>query len=228
MRAGEQQPRQRGIAAVARARPPHNGLMARARERDIRQPQLLAAQFLLVLAPVAVPVRAAEPNIDRPRVGLRGVVEKDRLRTAAIEPYRLPQVGAVDNRELKALAAVDSQDMDGTGVGLEPAAALLVTRIVGSLRQALAQPSGQRRRPQRALSRGGVQQLRQVAGICHPALTVAAREHSARGAPRSVSPARTATRHRAYAAHGPTHAAAGVARPIPDRQRRPPCPAPSR
>ena len=75
--AREQQPRQRRVAAVARPRPPHDRLVLRARERDVREPQVLAALLVDVLRRVALPLRALEPDVDRPPPGR--VVERHRL-----------------------------------------------------------------------------------------------------------------------------------------------------
>ena len=64
--AREQQPRQRRVAAGPRPRPPHDRLVLRARERDVREPQVLAALLVDVLLPVPLPLRAFEADVDRP------------------------------------------------------------------------------------------------------------------------------------------------------------------
>ena len=79
--AREQQPRQRRVAAAERARPPHDRLVLRARQRDVGEPQVLAALLVDVLRHVALPLRAFEADVDRPRP--RGVVEGHRLASRA-------------------------------------------------------------------------------------------------------------------------------------------------
>ena len=77
--AGEQQPAERRVAAVPRARPPDDRLVLGARQRDVGEPQVLAALLDDVLLLVAFEVRALEPDVDRARVAGVGVVEEDRL-----------------------------------------------------------------------------------------------------------------------------------------------------
>ena len=63
----------------------------------------------------------------------------------------------VDDRELEALAAVDRQHLDGLGVGVEPAAALLVGVVAVGVGDPLPQPRRQR---------GGARAARSVAAAC--------------------------------------------------------------
>ena len=176
--AREQQPRQRRVAAVRRAGPPHDRLMLRARERDVREPQVLSALLDQVLLHVRGEVRAVEADVDRPRVVARRVVEEDRLALVA-DPGRLPQVGEVDDRELEPLAAVDREHLHGLGVGLQPAAALLVAGLLLGGGDPLAQPRGQRGRAEPLGGRGGVQELADVAQVREMALAVDARQQPA-------------------------------------------------
>ena len=94
----------------------------------------------------------------------------------APDPGRLPQVGEVDDRELEALAAVDRQHLHRLGVGLQPAAALLVARLLLGGRDPLAQPAGQRGRPEPLGGGRRVQQLADVAQVGQPPLAVLQRE----------------------------------------------------
>ena len=52
----------------------------------------------------------------------------------------LPQVRAVDDRELEPLAAVDGEDLHRLGVGLEPAAAVLVAGVLAGFVDPPPQP----------------------------------------------------------------------------------------
>ena len=74
--------------------------------------------------------------------------------------------------ELEALAAVDRQHLHGLGVGLQPAAALLVAGVVAGLGDPTAQPRGQRGNAELLARRRGVQQLADVAQVGQPALAV--------------------------------------------------------
>ena len=176
--AREQQPRQRRVAAVERARPPDDRLVLRARQRDVGEPQVLAALLLEVLLHVARPLRALEPDVDRPRP--RGVVEGDGLLRVARDPRRLPEVRVVDDRELEPLAAVHGQHLHRLGVALQPPAALLVVVVGRRLEHALAQPRRQRGRAHLLGHRRGVEQLADVPEVGHPPLAVDHREHARR------------------------------------------------
>ena len=127
--AREQQPRQRRVAAGPRTRPPHDRLVLRARQRDVREPQVLAALLVDVLLHGA-----------RSTAGLRGRRRSSASRSAswnvtgsvlARDRRRLPEVGVVDDGELEPLAAVHREHLHGLRVALEPAAALLVV-VVGA------------------------------------------------------------------------------------------------
>ena len=126
--AREQQPAERRVAAVPRARPPDDGLVLRPGQRDVGQAQVLAALLLLVLrgggAPKSGPSRPTSIVRTSPCAGSW----KKTGSIVARDVARLPQVRAVDDRELEALAAVDRQHLHRLGVGLQAPAALLVAR----------------------------------------------------------------------------------------------------
>ena len=184
--AREQQPAERRVAAVARARPPHDRLVLRPGQRDVGEPQVLAA----LLGEVLLARGAGSPGPSRPTSIVRassgvGVVEGDRDAGRARSPGRLPQVRAVDDRELEALAAVDGEHLDGLGVGLEPPAALLVARVLLGLGDPAPQPRRQRRRrPCCSVGRRGVQELADVAQVGQRALAVGGPPARAPAAPR--------------------------------------------
>ena len=90
----------------------------------------------------------------------------------APDPGRLPQVGEVDDRELEALAAVDREHLHRLGVGLQPAAALLVAGLLLGGGDPLAQPAGQRGRAEPLGGRRRVQELADVAQVGQPPLAV--------------------------------------------------------
>src|SRR4051812_16089896 len=69
--------------------------------------------------------RALERDVDL--AGAVLVVEDDRVGHLVVAPDRVPQERAVDDGELESLAAMDRQDLDGVGVGLQPPRALFVT-----------------------------------------------------------------------------------------------------
>jgi hypothetical protein len=155
--------------------------MLRARERDIREAQVLAALLGLVLALVGREVGAVHADVDDALVAGLRVVEEDRLGIAR-DVARLPQVGVVDDRELDALAAMDGEDLDGLGVGLEAPAALLVARVLAGRGDLLAQPRGQRGGAHLLGRRGGVQELADVAQVGQLALAVDGPQHPLREA----------------------------------------------
>ena len=128
--AGEEQPAERRVAAVPRARPPHDGLVLRAGQRDVGEAQVLAALLGVVLAPVVRRSRGRRADVDRTRSSSACGSWKKTGCGSSRDVARLPQERAVDDRELEALAAVDGQDLDRLGVGLQPPAALLVARVL--------------------------------------------------------------------------------------------------
>jgi hypothetical protein len=86
---------------------------------------------------------------------------------------RVPQIGAIDNRELEALGAVDRQHLHGGGVGIEPTAALLCFGAFGAhLVDAPSQPRSQRSQAKLGLASLGVQQLGDMPKIGELALAV--------------------------------------------------------
>ena len=84
------------------------------------------------------------------------------LRLGAVD---VPQIGAVDDRELEALAAVDGEHLDGLGVGLEAAAAVFVVLVFVRLVDPPAEPGRQRRRPEVLRHRLGMEELADVAQV---------------------------------------------------------------
>src|SRR5207245_701426 len=111
---GEQEPADRRLAAAPAGRPPNRRLMAGAGERDVGEPEVLTPALELVLALMVAVGRSFETDIDRAATVL--VVEVDRERALRVWS-RVPQEGAIDDRKLEALAAVNREDLDGVGVG---------------------------------------------------------------------------------------------------------------
>ena len=68
-----------------------------------------------------------------------GVVEGHGLVVGDVA--RLPQEREVHDRELKTLAAMDGQHLDGFGVGFQAAAAVLVGRVAFGLDDPAPQPT---------------------------------------------------------------------------------------
>ena len=151
--------------------------MLRAGQRDVGQAQVLAALLGLVLAAVGGEVGAVHADVDHALVARLRIVEEDRLGVVG-DPARLPQVGVVDDRELDALAAVDGEDLDRLGIGLEAAAALLVARVLAGRGDLLAQPRGQRGGAHLLGRRRGVQELADVAQVGQLALAVLRSQHA--------------------------------------------------
>ncbi len=144
--------------------------MAGPGESDVGQPQLLAPPFDEVLetgAPVLVRPAA---DVDGAPVAGIGVVEHRRL--VLEDPPRIPQVRAVDDGELEALAAVDRQHLHRLGVGLESAAAVLGVVFLAGLVDALAQPAGEGGDAELLGGGGAVQELADVAEVGELALAV--------------------------------------------------------
>jgi hypothetical protein len=98
---------------------------------------------------------------------------EDNWLAGAVTRACIPQIGAIDNRELEALGAVDRQDLHGGGVGIEPAAALLCFGAFGAhLVDAPSQPGSQRSQAKLGLTCLGVQQLGDMPKIGELALAV--------------------------------------------------------
>ena len=108
----------------------------RARQRDVREAQVLAALLVDVLLPVRASTAALRGRRRSSAVAGR---RRGRHRLASRSGCSdgSHRNGAVDDRELEALAAVDRQHLHGLGVGLEPAAALLVARCRSSPRRSV-------------------------------------------------------------------------------------------
>ena len=147
-------------------RPPQHRLVLGPGEGDVGQAQVFAPLLPDVGAAVvgpAVALVAGQADVDRADVAVAGVVVH--RRAALRDVARLPQVRQVHHRELEALAAVDGEDLHRFGVGLQPAAAFLAVGVFFRFGDALAQPGGQRRRPQPLGGGGGVEQLADVAEV---------------------------------------------------------------
>ena len=131
---------------------------------------------------------------------------------------RLPQVRVVDDRELEALAAVDRQDLDRLGVGLQAAAAVLVARVLVGLGDAPAQPRRPARSCRAARRRRGVQELADVAQVGQPPLAVGQPQHALRQPLRERDRLGQRGDARAAAARAPSRAGAGGRPPTPRRR----------
>ena len=167
----EEEPPERRVARVPGPRPPDHGLVLGPGQGDVGQPEVLAPLLDETLVLVAGEVRPRQADVDAQGVPGVRVVEEHRVGVAG-DVARLPEEGQVDDRELEPLAPVDGQDLDGLGVGLEPAAALLVARVLGRLGDPPAQPAGQGRRPELLGRRRRVEELADVAQVGQPALPV--------------------------------------------------------
>ncbi len=164
------------MAAVRGAGPPDHRLVARAGQRHVGQAQVLAALLGDVPAVVVgAPRRSRAAHVDGALLGL-GVVEDRGV--VVLDPERVPQVRAVDDRELQPLAAVDGQHLDRLGVGLQAPAGLLLVGVAAGVGDPPPQPGGQRGHPELAGGRGGVQQLAHVAQVGELALAVGARQQA--------------------------------------------------
>ena len=171
-----------GGVAVGSGVPRHD-LGLGARHRDVEQAERLAR----VLAPVAsygVAVERARPaDVAAPAACV--VVEERHGRVAAGEA--VPQGGEVDDGPLQALAAVDGDELDSSGVGVEAAGALGgdLELVVGDL---LAQPGEQADQPEPLLGGHPQQGLADVAQVGQRALAADARRAPGRSAPRPRPP----------------------------------------
>ena len=174
------------MTAIPRSGPPQHDLVAGAGQRNVCEPQILAALLAHVLLPCDG--RSRPPRARRRSCARRRPAGRERRPAAGLvrDPARLPQKRHVDDRELESLAAVDRQHLDRLGVRFEPPAALLVAGVLVGFGDPGAQPCGQRRRAELLLGRGGVQQLADVAQVGEPALSVDARSASWPAAPRAA------------------------------------------
>ena len=109
--AGEQEAAERRVGSVLGARPPDHRLVTRARETDIREPQVLAPPLADVLALMLRVLPAPRGDIDRPLVAGPRVVEEHRF--AGPDVHRVPQEREVHDGELEPLAAMDRQHLHG-------------------------------------------------------------------------------------------------------------------
>ena len=97
--------------------------MAGAGQRDVGKAQLLAALLDVVLVHMGAVLVAGQAHVDR-TPGLL-IVEVDGLALVGEAPG-VPQERAVDDGELEALAAVEGEHLDGVGIGVQAAGALVV------------------------------------------------------------------------------------------------------
>ena len=176
---GEAQAPERAVARVPRARPPDHRLVLGARERDVGEAEVLAAFVEHGALAVRLVLLALEADVDHALVARVGVVVGDRLALVA-DPRRVPHERRVDDRELEALAAVDGEHLDGLGVGLQAARALLVGRVGGGVGDAAAQPARQRGGAELLVHGDRVQELGDVAQVGQPPLAVDGGQHPAR------------------------------------------------
>ncbi len=139
-RAGEEQSAEARLRRAARRGPPHHCLMLGAGEGHIGQPQLFAPQFVPAQV-VGVGLRV-EAHVDRAATLVGGVVEERWV--LLVEPALAPEVGAVDDGKLEALASIDGEHLHGLGVGLEsPGAIVDGDLVVGHVHPGM-QPRRQR------------------------------------------------------------------------------------
>ena len=219
--AGEEQAAEGRVRAVQRAGPPHDRLVAGPGERDVGEAQVLAA--LLVDVPAAVS-REPGPSHRRRRWSAGRPWRRRGRRPARRlvgDASSVPQVRAVDDGELEALAAVDGEDLHGLGVGLEAAAAVLVVGVLVGLGDPPAQPGVSAVAP-RLLGVGrGVQQLADVAQVGQLALARRPGQDPRRAGARPASMVSSSDGHAAAAQHAAQPVQAASARP-PSRARRRP------
>ncbi len=167
--------RQGRVLAVRGAGPPQHRLVAGAGQGDVEQAQVLAAALLDLHLLVAGELVPLVPDIDGAFVGVGRIVEH---RDVAGLGVPVPHVGAVDDGELEALAAVDGDDLDGVGVGFEAAGPFLVVGVTFGVVDPPAQPGGQRGRAEAVGDSSLVQELGDVAQVRHEALTRRTVEHT--------------------------------------------------
>ena len=176
-RASEQQPVQRRGGRGRRRHPPRDHLAARPGERDVEQPQVLARLLGVVPRDPLLPaVAGLAADVEHPGAGV--VVQQRDVRVADVA---VPRERHVHDRELQALAAVHRDDLHGSGVGLQPPAAL-DPHVLGGLGDAVAQPLHQRGRAEVLVHGRGVQRLADVAQVGEPPLAVGDGEQAAAAA----------------------------------------------
>ena len=171
--AAEEHPVERGVGSVAvGGGVPRDDLRLGPRQGDVEQSERLAR----VLAPVAadrLAVEGARPADVAAAAALVVVEERDG-RIASGEA--VPQGREVDDGVLQALAAVDGDQLDGRGVGVEAAGALGgdLELLVGDL---LAQPGEQSDQAHPLLGADPQQGLADVAQVGEGALAADAAQH---------------------------------------------------
>ena len=165
------------MLAVHGAGPPHDGLVTGPGQGDVEQPKVLAPSLLELELLVFVELVALVGHVDGPPILPARVVEDGHLRRAAAA---VPGGRAVDDRELQAFAAVDGDDLDRFGVGLESPRPFLVLGVTCRIVDATSQPRGHRRRSQAFGHTRLVEELGNVPEVGHEAFARAALEHSSR------------------------------------------------
>ena len=121
----EQSPEGR-LFTLGGAGPPDDGLVPRPRKRHVEVPEVFAAFFFLAGPKVAHvdAVVLVTADVQFAAVRVCPVMEHYRA-TYAVKCGGIPQVGAVDDRELQALGPMDGQDLNGVSARVEAPAALL-------------------------------------------------------------------------------------------------------
>ena len=182
--AREQQAPERRVAAVARARPPDDRLVARARQRDVGEPQVLAALLDHVLALVAAevgPVERRRRSSRRRRRPGRG-----RRPAAARSGCTPAPTGTGSRRSGTRGPCCGGSSAPGPPRRRTPGGGCGPRRRCPAPASAIRRRShaGQRGRAELLGRRGGVQQLADVAQVGQPALAVGGARARARAGPR--------------------------------------------
>ena len=152
--------------------------MAGAGERHIGEAELLASLLREVLPPAVAEAGAFSSDVDGAAIAGRRVVEHRGLPLR--DPTGTPEIRAVDDRELEALARVDGEDLHRFGVGLEAPAAILVVRVLPRLGDPPPQPRGEGGGSELLGRRLQMQELADVAQIGELPFAVGAAEHPPR------------------------------------------------
>ena len=169
-----QQPPERRMLAVLHTGPPDHGLVLGPCQRHVEVAQVLAAPFHFggVEVHLVGQVAGVAAHVQLAPVPVRRVVENNRP-AEMITRTCIPQIGAIDNRELEALGPVDRQHLYRGRVGIEPPAALLRFGAFGApLVDPPGQPCPQRGEAKLGLARLGVEQFGDMAKIGELALSV--------------------------------------------------------
>lgn len=114
------------MLAALNSGPPHDRLVLGSGQGHIKVPEILAPAVLLAVTtvPLVLGVAHVPPDVQFATAAICGVVEHDRG-AGAVGRRTVPQIGAVDDRELEALGPVNGQDVDGVRSRAEAAGALV-------------------------------------------------------------------------------------------------------